>query len=88
MKIRDPKILVAAMQARNLTQAGLGRYAGVSRQFIYGLREGTKNTCTPITASRIEEALGLDKGTLFVEPESRSKRQKSSSKRQIRGAAA
>lgn len=74
MKIRDRQVLIASMQARQMTGAGLGRYAQVSGQFISGLRNGTKTTCTPRTATRIEEALGLQKGTLFVDPKSPDKR--------------
>lgn len=65
MRLRDYQLLVRYMEDRDMTQARLGRYAEVSRQFIHSLATGQKTTCTPAVAERIEEALGLLKGTLF-----------------------
>ena len=65
MKLRDHQLLVRYMEDRDMSQARLGRYAEVSRQFIHYLATGQKTTCTPAVAERIEEALGLLKGTLF-----------------------
>lgn len=70
MKIRDRQLLINYMADRDISGARLGRHAECSRQFIHGLRAGTKSTCTPKVAERIEEALGLLKGTLFVESKS------------------
>lgn len=70
MKIRDRQLLINYMADRTISGARLGRHAECSRQFIYGLRTGSKTTCTPKVAERIEEALGLLKGTLFVESKS------------------
>lgn len=66
MKLRDRKLLVDYMNAGDFSQARLGRYAGVSRQFINQLCTGQRNTCTPAVADRIEEGLRVLKGTLFV----------------------
>lgn len=66
MQIRDHELLVRYMEDRGMSQARLGRYAETSRQFIHQLTTGEKRTCTPQVADRIEEALGLLKGTLFV----------------------
>lgn len=66
MQIRDHELLVRYMEDRDMSQARLGRYAEVSRQFIHKLVTGEKRTCTPAVAERIEEALGLLEGTLFV----------------------
>ena len=70
MKIRDRQLLINYMTDRSVSGARLGRHAECSRQFIHGLRTGTKTTCTPKVAERIEEALGLLKGTLFVDSKS------------------
>lgn len=70
MKIRDRQLLINYMADRSISGARLGRHAECSRQFIHGLRNGDKTTCTPKVAERIEEALGLLKGTLFVESKS------------------
>lgn len=66
MKLRDRKLLVDYMKAGDFSQARLGRYAGVSRQFINQLCTGQRTTCTPAVADRIEEGLRVLKGTLFV----------------------
>lgn len=69
MKLRDPELLGTYMGARDFTNARLGRYASVSRQFIWALRnDPLKQTCTPEVARRIEEALSVLPGTLFVAP--------------------
>lgn len=70
MKLRDRGLLVGYMAARDFSQARLGRFAGTSRQFIHMLTSGEKDTCTPKVARRIEEALSVLPGTLFVARES------------------
>jgi DNA-binding XRE family transcriptional regulator len=70
MKLRDPALLAGYMQMNDFTQARLGRYAGVSRQFIHMLVTGEKKTCTPAVGARIEEALRVLPGTLFAPNES------------------
>lgn len=70
MKLRDRKLLKRYMDDRDMTQARLGRHADCSRQFIHMLVSGEKKTCTPMVAERIEEALGVLKGTLFDPKES------------------
>lgn len=70
MKLRDPELLAGYMQMNDFTQARLGRYAGVSRQFIHMLVTGEKKTCTPAVGARIEEALRVLPGTLFAPNES------------------
>lgn len=70
MKLRDPKLLAGYMEMNDFTQARLGRYAGVSRQFINQLVAGGKNTCTKQVGELIEEALRVLPGTLFVPNES------------------
>jgi len=67
MQLRDPKLLVGYMQMNDFTQARLGRFAGCSRQFIHMLASGEKKTCTPLVGRRIEEALRVLPGTLFVD---------------------
>lgn len=66
MKLRDPELLVAYMEAGDFSQARLGRYAEVSRQFIYQLIKGERTTCTRDVGVRIEEALRVLPGTLFL----------------------
>lgn len=82
MKLRDHKLLVRYMEARDMSQARLGRYAECSRQFIHMLASGEKNTCTPAVARRIEEALDVLEGTLFEPKESPVARQGETHKRQ------
>jgi hypothetical protein len=69
MKLTDPDLLWRYMDDRDFTQARLARHADCSRQFIWQLlNDPRKRTCTPQVATRIEEALGLLKNTLFVDP--------------------
>jgi hypothetical protein len=70
MTLTNRKLLAAYMADKDFSQARLGRYAECSRQFIWQLINGDRNTCTKEVAGRIEEALGLLKGTLFVPNES------------------
>ncbi|UFU03474.1 helix-turn-helix transcriptional regulator [Ruania suaedae] len=70
MKLRDAGLLAKYMEANDFTQARLGRYAGCSRQFIHMLVNGEKSTCTRPVGERIEEALRVLPGTLFVPNES------------------
>lgn len=66
MKLRDTKMLGDYMEAGDFTGARLARYAECSRQFISLLLLGKRTTCTPAMAARIEEALRVLPGTLFV----------------------
>lgn len=66
MKLRSTKLLVDYMEAGDFSQARLARYAGCSRQFISMLVKGERPTCTPHIARRVEEALRVLPGTLFV----------------------
>lgn len=66
MRLRDRNLLADYMKASDFSQARLGRYAGCSRQFIHALLAGDKNSCTAEVGQRIEEALRVLPGTLFV----------------------
>lgn len=81
MKLRDRALLVQYMEAGDFSQARLGRYAGVSRQFISQLVNGNRSTCTPAVAERIEEGLRVLPQTLFVANMSHDTRQTSKHKR-------
>lgn len=74
MKLRDSELLVRYMAAKDFSQARLGRYAGVSRQFIHKLTSGETTTCSPQVGTLIEEALSVLPGTLFVPGESPARR--------------
>ena len=67
MRLTNPQLMAEYMKLRDFSQARLGRYAGCSRQFIWKLLNDPKTrTCTPEVGKRIEEALALLPGTLFV----------------------
>lgn len=70
MRLRDAELLANYMKASDFSQARLGRYAQVSRQFINQLLRGERRTCTREVGQRIEEALRVLPGTLFVPKES------------------
>ena len=71
MKLKDRDLLVAHMKHRDFTQARLARSAGCSRQFIHLLVTGTRTSCTERVGVRIEQALDVPSGTLFLRQESR-----------------
>jgi transcriptional regulator with XRE-family HTH domain len=67
MQLRDPALLKTYMEARDFSYARLGRYAGVSRQFIWQLvNDKTQRTCSREVGRLIEEALSVLPGTLFM----------------------
>jgi hypothetical protein len=66
MRLRDPDLLKRYMDSADFSQARLSRYAECSRQFIHKLVSGQSRTCTPAVGERIEEALRVLPGTLFV----------------------
>ncbi|HEY2086300.1 MAG TPA: helix-turn-helix transcriptional regulator [Mycobacterium sp.] len=78
MRLRKRDLMRAYREQKGLSQAGLGRYATCSRQFIWQLESGERNTCTKDIAKLIEEALGLIPGTLFEPNESTATGLKSS----------
>lgn len=75
MQLRDPNLLADYMRAQKFSQARLARYAECSRQFIWALLNGDRNTCTKEVGTRIEEALSVLPGTLFVDSVSSGPRQ-------------
>lgn len=66
MRLRNPQLLADYMKANDFSQARLARYAGCSRQFIHLLLKGERTTCTVAIGQRIEEAVRVLPGTLFV----------------------
>lgn len=66
MRLRDADLLIKWMDEKDFSQARLSRYAECSRQFIHLLTIGERRTCTEPIAKRIEEALCVVPGTLFV----------------------
>lgn len=67
MKLKDPELLAAYMEAKGFSQARLSRHAECSRQFIWALLNGDRTTCTKFVGDRIEEALSVLPGTLFLD---------------------
>lgn len=86
MKLRDTGLLIRYMEINDFSQARLGRYAGCSRQFIHQLVSGGRTTCTPEVGARIEEALRVLPGTLFL-PKGSSTARRTVVRRPTRGAA-
>lgn len=70
MKLRDAELLARYMEAKDFSQARLGRYAGVSRQFIHKLVSGETRTCSDGVGRLIEEGLSVLPGTLFTPEQS------------------
>lgn len=70
MRLTSAELLRGYMKRHDFSGARLGRYAECSRQFVAQLLNGQVTTCTPELARRIEEALQVLPGTLFVDPKS------------------
>lgn len=65
-RCRDTDLLVAYMDNQKFSQARLADFARCKRQFIHKLVHGQVRTCTPQVAERIEDALRVLPGTLFI----------------------
>lgn len=65
MRLIDPQLLAQYIAQRDITNAQLGRRAGVSRQYIWKLVHNQRTSCMPTKAAAIEQALDLLPGTLF-----------------------
>jgi DNA-binding XRE family transcriptional regulator len=66
MRIRSRNLLCRYMIAAGMTQSELAKAAGCSRQFIHLMLSGARQSCTYPVAVRIERALRVRPGTLFV----------------------
>jgi transcriptional regulator with XRE-family HTH domain len=64
--LRDRKTLVAAMRTRRFSQRSLAHESGASPQHINQLCTGERRRTNVALAGRIETALGMDRGALFV----------------------
>lgn len=67
MKLTSPDTLKALMDQRGFSYDRMARYAGCSKSFISHLVKGRKNSCSPVLAENIAEALEVPLGILFVE---------------------
>lgn len=66
MRVRDAEVLRSYVTQPKHGYARTARYAECSRQFIWQLANGGKNTCSDEVGERIEELVGVLPGTLFV----------------------
>lgn len=66
MQLRDADLLANYMKIADYTQARLARRAHTTRQFIHLLVTGQRRTCTKQLAERIEAALDVPPGAIFV----------------------
>lgn len=84
MRLTNPALMADYMRLKDFSQARLGRYVGCSRQFIWKLiNDPETNTCTPEIGARIEEALAVLPGTLFVPNVSPETRQERKSRKRV-----
>lgn len=74
MRVRDAAVLQAYITQPDVGYARAGRYADVSRQFIWQLANGHKSTCSDEVGERLEELVRVLPGTLFVREGSRVER--------------
>lgn len=56
----------AGNDGRPLTYREVAQRAGCSRSLVGYLATGTQTRCSPVLAARLERALGVDTGRLFV----------------------
>lgn len=66
MECRDADLLVRYMETADYSQARLARRARTTRQFVHLLATGQRKTCSKEVADRIEEALHVLPGTIFM----------------------
>jgi hypothetical protein len=66
MRITHPATLSALIELRGLRNASLARKVGCGRSFIGHLVAGRKTGVSPELARRIEEALDVPEGVLFL----------------------
>ena len=71
MRVRDADLLKAYITQPDVGYARAGRYADCSRQFVWQLANGDKQTCSDEVGERLEELTGVLAGTLFVREGSR-----------------
>lgn len=67
MRLRNRHELISRMEQRGLSVRELARWAACHPSMIGHLRTGLLSSCTPKLAARIEKALDVEPGTLFVE---------------------
>lgn len=75
MQLISRKVLVDYMRHRRMTVRALAKEARVSTATVGHLRSGKRDTCSPETAHRIEEALNAPPGSLFAAKLSRVSRE-------------
>lgn len=83
MKLKDKELLTAYMRHTDFSQARLARAVGTSRQFIHMLASGEKSSCSEKVGSRIEQALNVPPGTLFLRQVSPNKGQRVASRTKV-----
>jgi len=66
VRLLNPALLVSHMEAQDFTQSRLAKHAKCTRQFIHMLTAGKRTTCSDELAERIELALRVLPGTIFV----------------------
>lgn len=76
MQVRSTEILQKYMEASGLNQSELARLSGTARQYVHLLATGQRKSCGPRIARRIEEALRVLPGTIFVEMKSSTTRRR------------
>ena len=81
MRLQNPDLLRRYMENAGLTQSDLAFYAQRSRQFIHMLLKGERKTCQEAVAERIEKAVRVLPGTLFVKETSPTTRTRVAKKR-------
>ncbi|WP_158884098.1 helix-turn-helix transcriptional regulator [Amycolatopsis anabasis] len=64
VRVRDLNALVEATMAKG-SQRQLARRSGLTPTSINLLMQGKRSTVTPDTAARIEDALEVERGSLF-----------------------
>lgn len=65
----DPALLNAARKEIGVTYAALAEAVGISRSMVSHLCRGRTVTCRRATGEAIEDALGVERGSLFGDPD-------------------
>ena len=66
VELKSRRLLADYVKHMQWSGRRLAREAGLGHAITAHLLNGTRKTCTPDTARKIEEALGCPRGLLFV----------------------
>lgn len=65
--LRSRQLLADCIEAKGISERELARRAGLGHATVTHLTSGIRDRCQNMTARAIELALGVERGTLFMD---------------------